>query len=475
MPIIRSIPAGAGIGYPAAVSTSGRRFELHQCLGRGSFGEVYAASMRSAGGLTTRVAVKLLRADIDLASQAVRRLRDEGRLLARLNHPAILRVYDLVRLDGRLALITELVEGQDLAELISGEDAFGPRALVQAVGHVANALDAALQTPGDNGPLRMVHRDVKPSNIRIDRHGHAKLLDFGIARFDASDREVRTASDMVVGSIPYMAPERFVQRDVDPSSDVFSLGCTLYEGLVHERFYAGHKVASITAMALRPENYARHLHTRLERLDAWPALRELLGRMLEGDWQKRPTAAEVGAALEALADDMEGPSLRLACRDRSWPGDASIEGDLCGRVLDEGELIDQAAPDRSRSPAAPVVQHTAPETAETPLQDVPRAESDLDRPYTVDTPVSSPEVPETEPTLVPEGSALSTYSTGEISSLPTVILDDEPRAGAHVSPKRVSEPAPDRLWLFVFVFVAICAALGLASLVGFVTFTLMIV
>ena len=100
--------------YLCEVSTSPRRFELQQCLGRGSFGEVYAASMRSAGGLQTTVALKLLRSDIDLQSQAVRRLADEGRLLARLHHPAILRVYDLIRLNGRLCLITELIEGEDL-------------------------------------------------------------------------------------------------------------------------------------------------------------------------------------------------------------------------------------------------------------------------------------------------------------------------------------------------------------------------
>jgi serine/threonine protein kinase len=319
------------------MGTAPRRFRFGRCLGRGSFGEVYAATMRSPGGLESPVAVKLLRADIDLEGDAVRRLRDEGRLLARLNHPAILKVFDLVTLRGRLALITELVDGADLADCIEGAS-MPVRPLVQALSQVASALDAASTTGGPDGPLNLVHRDVKPSNVRVDRHGQAKLLDFGIARFDASDREVRTASDLVVGSVPYMAPERFVEREVVSSSDVFSLGCTLFEGIAGKRFYGSSNVARISTLAMQPEVYRRTVAERIGALEVPESLKALLHTLVDIDPGSRPVAAEVAARLEELADDLHGPTLRMWCRERDWPEPAGLEGALEGVTLSEGEL-----------------------------------------------------------------------------------------------------------------------------------------
>lgn len=311
---------------------TGRRFLFGRCLGRGSFGEVYAASMRSPGGLETQVAVKLLRADVDLQGTAVQRLRDEGRLLGRLNHPAILKVHDLITLDGRLALVTELVEGADLSALL--ED-IQPRALLQALGQVAGALAAANQAPGSDGPLQLVHRDVKPSNIRIDAHGRAKLLDFGIARFDASDREVRTASDLIVGSVPYMAPERFIERDVLPASDIFSLGCCLYEGLVGRPLYGTNSVAEISQYALQEGAYANLLGERLVGVDLHPVVLGLLVDLLAIEPAHRPSASQAADRFEEAAEQLDGPSLRRWCRERVWADAPDLEGSLQGCTLDE--------------------------------------------------------------------------------------------------------------------------------------------
>lgn len=342
---------------------TGRRFLFGRCLGRGSFGEVYAAQMRSPGGLETQVAVKLLRSDIDLHGSAVQRLRDEGRLLARLNHPAILTVYDLITLDDRLALITELVDGADLSSMLAD---IPPRALLQALGQVAGALAAANAAPGPEGPLQLVHRDVKPSNIRVDRHGRAKLLDFGIARFDASDREVRTASDLVVGSVPYMAPERFVDRHVHPSSDIFSLGCCLYEGLVGKRLYGTSSVAEISSYALQEGAYANLLAERLGGLDLHPVVFGLLVDLIAVDPQHRPTAAEAADRCEEAADQLDGPSLRMWCQDRAWPEDVDLEGPLEGSTLTEFAEPDAEADDASppEAPELPVLNRNPVETVE---------------------------------------------------------------------------------------------------------------
>src|SRR5688500_18640815 len=95
-----------------------RQFHIHHCLGRGGYGEVYRATMVAPGGIENDVAVKLLRVDLDPGAEAVRRLRDEGRLLSVLRHPAILRVFDLALLDGRVGLVTEFVDGEDLCTLV---------------------------------------------------------------------------------------------------------------------------------------------------------------------------------------------------------------------------------------------------------------------------------------------------------------------------------------------------------------------
>ncbi|MCA9492181.1 MAG: serine/threonine protein kinase, partial [Myxococcales bacterium] len=207
------------------VTSSGRRFQVHSCLGRGGFGEVYRATMSSSGGVRTEVAIKVLRGDIDPGSDSVKRLRDEGRLLGALRHPSILRVHDLVLLENRVALVTEYVEGDDLDKCMV--PSMPIRALLGVLGEVASALDAAWTTPSPTSgeAIHLVHRDVKPANIRIGRHGEVKLLDFGIARATNVVREAQTANNAMMGSYLYMAPERFHEDRVEPPSDIYALGC----------------------------------------------------------------------------------------------------------------------------------------------------------------------------------------------------------------------------------------------------------
>ena len=105
---------------PGEAGSERRTFQIHACLGRGGFGEVYRATMESAGGVTSEVAIKVLRADINPGSDSVKRLRDEGRLLGKLSHPSIVKVHDLVVLDGRVSLVTEYIDGQDLDQCFKG-------------------------------------------------------------------------------------------------------------------------------------------------------------------------------------------------------------------------------------------------------------------------------------------------------------------------------------------------------------------
>lgn len=324
------------------VEAGRRQFSVVTCLGRGGFGEVYRAAMFSSGGIEADVALKVLRRDLDPRGQAVQRLRDEGRMLARLNHPTILRVHDLVVLEGRIALITEFVDGQDLGELLRAEAPPSARALVEVLGHVASALDAAWHAPlgdGSDGKLRLVHRDIKPSNIRISRHGEVKLLDFGIARADSVEREARTQTNLMVGSPAYMAPERYLDNHVDPASDVFALGSILFEGLAGRRLYDDLPVPMIVTLAIAADRYVAFLDKQLTSLQGVPEpLLALLRDTLAYEPGDRIDAAALAARCEALADELPGASLARYCRERSWPDADGKGGELDGRVLTEGTM-----------------------------------------------------------------------------------------------------------------------------------------
>ena len=159
-----------------------RLFELNTCLGQGGFGEVYRATVTSMGGIATTVAVKVLRTDLGIDSDAVSRLRDEGRVLARLNHPNIVRIHDLTILEGRVALVMEYLPGDDLVDCLDGPDGMGLSVALDALQQVSHALEAAWETPGQDGrPLRLVHRDIKPTNVMLGRFREVYLLDWGIA------------------------------------------------------------------------------------------------------------------------------------------------------------------------------------------------------------------------------------------------------------------------------------------------------
>jgi hypothetical protein len=324
---------------------SSRRFLVHECLGKGGFGEVYRATQRNPGGLETVVALKLLRPDLALDEDAVRRLRDEARMLAQLDHPSILRVHDLTRLEGRVTLVAEYVEGVDFSAVVGA--GFPPRALMEAASAVAGALATAWQA------LRVVHRDIKPSNVRIGRHGEVRLLDFGIARTDAFEREACTESDLVVGSVPYLAPERFTARSVRPASDVFALGCTLFEVLVGERFYHRCLLRQISAMAVERERFEAFLRDRLARLAGHPPeVVALVGDLLAFEPDARPDVSNVVARSEALAASLPGDGLRAWAR--GHPGVFTLarpHGELEGRVLVDSGDVERSVVSR---PAPPV-------------------------------------------------------------------------------------------------------------------------
>ncbi|MFT4624639.1 MAG: serine/threonine protein kinase [Myxococcota bacterium] len=269
-----------------------RQYTITAVLGEGGFGKVYRATLASPGGFSKDVAIKLARGDIP--EEALRRLRDEARILGLVRDRAIVSVDPPTELDGRWAVVMEYVEGTTCRKLLH-EGTFPPRVAIEVVAEVARALDKSYRQAGPGGaPLQLLHRDLKPGNIQITPTGEVKILDFGIAKAQFEQRESKTTRH-IGGTIGYIAPERLDGFE-GPEGDVFSLGVTLH------KLVAGR-------MPLRRERLNPSQVGSGGDPDESAAL-GLSARMRDPAPSARPTAREVEDACRTLWASMDGPTLR---------------------------------------------------------------------------------------------------------------------------------------------------------------------
>jgi len=299
-------------GEPAGGGRRDRTIRFIETLGRGGFGAVYLAEVETSEGLVQRLAVKVLSAEMSGHNDIAGRQRDEARLLSRLNHDNIVKVFDLTTVHNRPAVMMEFVDGADAAELVK-RGRFSPRAALQVVAATASALHTAFSAPAGRGgqPLRVIHRDIKPANLLVSRHGGVKVLDFGIARGDF-DREGKTES-VQFGTARYMAPEQWLYAQISHAVDIYALGVTLAE------LMAGQQLGRAP---LSPEKFKEHVGAVLDELitpDLPPAagaeLAELLRGMLAFAPEDRFSADQVYERAIGLIDDLPGEGLnRLAAR-----------------------------------------------------------------------------------------------------------------------------------------------------------------
>ncbi len=199
-------------------------YRLEHLLGRGGMGEVHRAYDRARG---RTVALKRLPAALAGDPEYQARFRRESALAAQLSEPHIIPIHDFGEIEGRLYIDMRLVDGVDLASVIRAEGPMAPRRAVGILAQVGGALDAA-------HAAGLVHRDVKPSNVLVcgrDEDEFAYLIDFGIARAaaGATSGPALTLTGATLGTLDYMAPERFESRPVDGRADVYSLACMLFE------------------------------------------------------------------------------------------------------------------------------------------------------------------------------------------------------------------------------------------------------
>jgi len=208
-------------------------------IGRGGMGVVYEAFQ---DGLDRQVAVKALDAKLARSKEIVERFRREGRAYAKLRHEAIVQVHDLVEKDDGLYLVTEFVDGADLARLLQQGGALPPDCVALVGARVADALDYVHFNA-------LLHRDVKPANVMVSRDGEVKLMDFGIAKGEADSSLTRAG--MLVGSPSYMAPEVLGGAEAGPAADVWALGISLYELLAGEKPFRGRDAEELFAAISR--------------------------------------------------------------------------------------------------------------------------------------------------------------------------------------------------------------------------------
>ncbi|MEU0497656.1 Stk1 family PASTA domain-containing Ser/Thr kinase [Mycobacterium sp. NPDC006124] len=271
------------------------RYELGEILGFGGMSEVHLArDVR----LHRDVAVKVLRADLARDPTFFLRFSREARNAAGLNHPAIVAVYDSGEADtpdGPLPyIVMEYVDGVTLRDVIRNDGPIEPRRAVEIIADACQALNYSHQ----NG---IVHRDVKPANIMIDRAGAVKVMDFGIARALHDDGAKLTQTSAVIGTAQYLSPEQASGERVDARSDVYSLGCVFYELLTGEPPFIGDTPVSVAYQHVRkdPPPPSRRNPALSPDLDA-----VVLKSLAKNPANRYQTAAEMRADLIRVRDGL---------------------------------------------------------------------------------------------------------------------------------------------------------------------------
>ncbi|MFJ4093612.1 protein kinase [Kitasatospora sp. NPDC089913] len=393
------------------------RYELGERLGRGGMGTVWRARDRM---LDREVAVKELTVS-HLPEEEVEilhaRMKREAAAAARIKHPGVITVHDVLEQDGRPWIVMELVDGRSLADVISQDGTLPPRAAAEVGGQVLAALHRGHQ-------LGVLHRDVKPANVLLEHGtGRAVLLDFGIATYEGSAELTRPGD--LVGSPDYLAPERAQGERPGPASDLWGLGATLYAAVEGDSpFRRTSPLTTLAAVVGDPLPEPRR---------AGP-LGPVLAALMAKDPDERPSADEVARMLaEVQAGHTVGlkpvapvrtPTQSVPVVDRAGqPGERSEDGseeesengpedgneDGAGvgaasaegaealtvpraRAASDRTTTERAAPDRTASDRTATERAEEPPTEPSPGTD-PAPESDQGAPTGPVTPVSYTDAP----------------------------------------------------------------------------------
>jgi len=264
------------------------RYEIRSQLGAGGMGEVYLAHDTM---LDRQVALKILPPDLGKDKERMSRFVREAKFASALNHPNIITIHEIGEIDGITFITTEYIEGETLKTRLTKES-LTLKSTLEIAMQVASALDAAHRAG-------IVHRDIKPDNIMVRNDGIVKVLDFGLVKLTISDRSkvdregetkilVNTREDVIMGTVGYMSPEQARGQETDARTDIWSLGCVLYEMLTRQQPFQGETFTDVLASIVIREPASILAH----RSDVPAELERIVGKTFRKNRDERYQSAK---------------------------------------------------------------------------------------------------------------------------------------------------------------------------------------
>ncbi|MEM7605462.1 MAG: serine/threonine-protein kinase [Myxococcota bacterium] len=316
------------------------QYRLIKSIGSGGMAEVFLATEGGLAGFERELCIKRVRPEFANDEVFVRLLIDEAKLISGLSHPNIAQAFDLGQHEGLYYIAMEYVEGLDVLELLrlAGDSEInlpvGAAVLIAiSVGRALHAAHTHKNALGE--PQDIVHRDVSPQNVLIDKSGNVKLIDFGVAK--ARTRVQQTTAGVIKGKYNYLAPEQASGQKVDARTDIFALGILLYEMLAGQPLYGGTHIAQLLDQARKAKVPA----LKKTRSDVPSKLEKIVKRALKRSPSDRYQSA--GEMVEALEEFSSKHS-----------GDAAYRGRELAQLVDwMREQTGETQPEPEPAPANP--------------------------------------------------------------------------------------------------------------------------